>query len=114
VGIAAKISDAELVTLSVLQALLGYTSEARWLRHAGTRLRRLFAYLPKEPGHNKGLRRLGNPIGWVVGVLARDAAPWTDDVWVVDSTPMECARSRQTAHRSDLAGWDEYGYSASH
>ena len=34
VGIAPKLSDAELVTLAVLQALLGFTSEARWLRHA--------------------------------------------------------------------------------
>ena len=27
---------------------------------------------------------------------------------------MECGRSRETAHRSDLAGWAEYGYCASH
>ena len=34
IGIAPKLSDAELVTLAVMQALLGFTSEARWLRHA--------------------------------------------------------------------------------
>jgi hypothetical protein len=33
---------------------------------------------------------------------------------VVDSTPVECGRSRETARRSDLAGWAEYGYCASH
>ena len=38
----------------------------------------------------------------------------TDDVWVVDSTPVECGRSRETAKRSELAGWAEYGYCASH
>ena len=27
---------------------------------------------------------------------------------------VECARSRQTVKRSDLAGWAEYGYCASH
>ena len=32
VGIAPKLADAELVTLAVMQALLGFTSEARWLR----------------------------------------------------------------------------------
>jgi len=47
-------------------------------------------------------------------VLARDTSLWTDDVWVVDSTPVECGRSRETARRSDLAGWAEYGYCASH
>jgi hypothetical protein len=35
-------------------------------------------------------------------------------VWVVDSTPVECGRSRETAKRSDLAGWAQYGYCASH
>lgn len=38
----------------------------------------------------------------------------SDDVWIVDSTPVECARSRETVKRSDLAGWAEYGYCASH
>jgi hypothetical protein len=47
-------------------------------------------------------------------MLAADTSLWTDDVWVVDSTPVECGRSRETAHRSDLAGWAEYGYCASH
>ena len=114
VGIVPKISDAELVTLSVMQALLGYTSEARWLRYAHKQLRHLFPYVPQQPGYNKRLRRLGDTIGWLVGVLARDTTLWTDDVWVVDSTPVECGRSRETAHRSDLAGWAEYGYCASH
>ena len=37
-----------------------------------------------------------------------------DDVWLADSTPVECGRSRETAKRSDLAGFAEYGYCASH
>ncbi|MEV7969881.1 hypothetical protein AB0O34_28450 [Sphaerisporangium sp. NPDC088356] len=32
VGIAPQLSDAELVTLAMMQAMLGFTSEARWLR----------------------------------------------------------------------------------
>src|SRR5919202_5316517 len=39
VGIAPRISDAELVTLCVMQALLSFPSEARWLRHADAHLR---------------------------------------------------------------------------
>jgi hypothetical protein len=34
VGIAPKLSDAEVLTLAVLQALLGYVGEARWLQFA--------------------------------------------------------------------------------
>jgi hypothetical protein len=92
-GIDPKLTDAELVTLSVLQALLGFTSEARWLRHARA--------------HPPLIRHC-------IRVLACDTAVWSDDVWVVDSTPVECGRSRQTVQRSDLAGWAEYGYCASH
>jgi hypothetical protein len=43
VGIAPRISDAELITLAVMQALLGYPSEARWLRYAHAQLRPLFS-----------------------------------------------------------------------
>jgi hypothetical protein len=39
---------------------------------------------------------------------------WSDDLWVADSTSVECGRSRETTKRSDLAGWAEYGYCASH
>jgi hypothetical protein len=38
VGIPPKLSDADLVTPAVMQALLGFTSEARWLRYAGRHL----------------------------------------------------------------------------
>jgi hypothetical protein len=50
----------------------------------------------------------------VIRMLAMDTSLWSDDVWVVDSTPVECGRSRETARRSDAAGWAEYGYCASH
>jgi hypothetical protein len=114
VGITPRLSDAELVTLAVMQALLGFTSEARWLRHARTRLGHLFSYLPKQPGYNKRLRAAAELILRVIRALAADTSLWTDDVWVVDSTPVGCGCSRETAKRSELAGWAEYGYCASH
>lgn len=39
---------------------------------------------------------------------------WNDDVWVVDSPLIECGRLRETAKRSELAGWAQYGYCAGH
>jgi hypothetical protein len=114
VGISPELSDAELVTLAVLQALLGYVSEARWLRFARKQLRGLFPALPGQSGYNKRLRKLTGTMLWLIKVLARDTSVWADDVWVVDSTPVECGRSKETARRSDLAGWAEYGYCASH
>jgi len=111
-GIAPKLSDAELVTLSVMQAL-GFTSEARWLRFAHAQLGGLFPYLPQQSGYNKRLRRLAGTIGWLVEMLGRDTTVFSDDVWVADSTPVECARSWETVRSSELAGFAEYGYCAS-
>ena len=114
VGIAPKLSDAELLTLAVLQALLGYTSEARFIRYAKTHLTALFPYIPKRPGYNKRLRAATTMMRHVIAALTRRCVSFHDDVWLVDSTPVECGRSRETAKRSDLAGWATYGYCASH
>lgn len=113
VGIAPQLTDAELVTLAMMQAMPGFTSEARWLRHARSRLQHLFPYLPKQPGYNKRLRKAAGLLRRVTRLLAADTSVWSDDVRVVDSTPVECGRSRETVKRSDLAGWAEYGYCAS-
>lgn len=80
VGIVPLLSDAELVTLAMTQALLGFTSESRWLRHARAHLRHLFPYLPKQPGYNKRLRRAAELIRHVTRELARDTTLWSDDV----------------------------------
>jgi hypothetical protein len=50
----------------------------------------------------------------VIRLLAADTDFWLDNVWIADSTPVECGRSRPTVKRSALAGWANYGYCASH
>jgi hypothetical protein len=114
VGLTPRLSDAELITLVVLQALLGFTSEARWLRYANAHLRAMFPYLPTQSGYNKRVRAAAAMLRAVCAHLVGRCSRSTDDLWVVDSTPVECGRSRETAKRSDLAGWAEYGYCASH
>ena len=114
VGIIPKTSDAEMLTLAVMQALLGFTSEVHWLRYARANLLEMFPNLPGQSGYNKRLRKLGSTMSWLVSALGQQTSIATDDVWVADSTPVECARSRETVKRSDLAGWAEYGYCASH
>ena len=103
VGLAPKLSDAELVTLAVLQALLGFTSETRFLRHARAQLRPWFPYLPHQSGYNKRLRKAQDQLRAMIRLLAADTECFEDDTWVMDSTPVECGRSRPTALRSDLA-----------
>jgi len=114
VGIAPLLSDAELLTMAVLQALLGFSNESRWVRYARRHLGRLFPYIPARPGYNKRLREAASMMSGVMRTLAMRCASWHDDLWLIDSTPVECGRSRETARRSDLAGWAGYGYCASH
>ncbi|MFJ4676255.1 IS982 family transposase [Kitasatospora sp. NPDC088783] len=114
VGIAPRLTDAELVTLAVLQALLGFPSERRWIRRATAHLRHLFPYPPGQFGYNRRLRKPADLIAHVNRLLVTDTSLWAESVWIVDSTPLECGRSRENAERSDLVGWAEYGYCASH
>ncbi len=113
-GFTARISDAELLTLSAMQVLLGYSSERRWIRFAHRHLRALFPDIPQQPGYNKRLRALAPTMAWITRTLAARTGVGDDSLWVADSTPVECGRSRETALRSELAGWAEYGYCASH
>jgi hypothetical protein len=114
IGFRPEITDAELLTLAVMQALLGYTNETRWLRYARKHLLGMFPRLPRQSGYNKRLRKLAETMAWLIGALAAQTSIADDEVWLVDSTPVECGRSRETQKRSDLAGWAEYGYCASH
>ncbi|MGH3741783.1 MAG: IS982 family transposase [Micromonosporaceae bacterium] len=109
-----KLTDAELLTLAVAQVLLGVRSEARWLRFVPRGVPGAFAYLPGQSGYNKRLRSALPLLKRVIRALAADTDLWADPVWVIDSTPVQCARSRPAVKRSELAGWAGYGYCASH
>ena len=114
VGRPPRLTDAELLTLATAQVLLGIDSEARWLRLIPERLPGAFPYLPGQAGYNKRLRGAIPLLKRVIRDLAGDCDLWTDPVWLVDSTPVECARSRPTVLRSDLAGIAGYSYCPSH
>ncbi|OMH22914.1 hypothetical protein BKD30_15350, partial [Tersicoccus phoenicis] len=92
---APQITDAEMLTLAVMQALLGHTNEARWVRHAHRHLHGMFPYLPGQSGYNKRLRALAGTLSWLIRTLAKETTVFNDDVLLVDSTPIECARSRE-------------------
>jgi hypothetical protein len=108
------LSDAELLTMAVMSALLGFTSERRWLRYADKELAGMFPRTIGQSGWNKRVRKAFFLFIRVIRMLAMDTSLWSDDVWVVDSTPVQCGCSRETVRRSDAAGWAEYGYCASH
>jgi len=109
-----RVTDAEVVTLCVAQAIMGIPSDRRFLAVASKRLAHLFPELPAQPGYFKRRRRLAETIEWLLGIFASQSPGFQDDLLLIDSTPIECARSRETAKRSQLGDAADYGWCASH
>lgn len=116
-----RVTDAELVTLCVAQAIMGLPSDRRFLAVAGKRLNELFPELPAQSGYFKRRRRLAETIEWLMVVFASKSPGYHDDLLLIDSTPIECARSRETVKRGGssslaeaLSDAGDYGYCASH
>jgi hypothetical protein len=109
-----KVTDAEVVTLCVAQAIMGVPSDERFLMVAAKRLSHLFPRLPKRPGFHKRRARLADTIEALIAQFARQSPGWDADLLLVDSTPVECGRSLETTRRSQLADAADYGYCASH
>jgi transposase len=109
-----RVTDAEVVTLCVAQAIMGIPSDRRFLAVARKRLDHLFPDLPHQAGYHKRRRRLADAIEWLLGVFASASPGYHDDLLLIDSTPMECGRSRETAQRSALGEVAGYGYCAAH
>ena len=106
--------DAEVVTLAVAQAIMGISSDERFIKTARKQLSHLFPRLPNRPGYLKRRQRLSDTIEWLTEVFASDSPGFHDDLVLVDSTPVECARSVETTRRSQLADAADYGYCTSH
>lgn len=109
-----SLTDAEVVTLCVAQAVMGISSDREFLAVARRRLGELFSKLPNQPGFHKRRRRLTESIEWLIGIFAADSPGHSDPVVLLDSTPVECGRSLETVRRSQLADACGYGYCRSH
>jgi len=108
------LTDAEVVTLAVAQAIMGITSDERFIRTARKQLVHLFPVVPNRAGYLKRRQGLSDTIEWLMTVFASDSPGFSDDLVLVDSTPVECARSVETTRRSQLADAADYGYCTSH
>ena len=107
------VTDAEVVTLCVAQAIMGIPSDRRFLKVARKRLAHLFPSIPSQPAYFKRRRRLADQLEWLMAMFASQSPGYRDDLLLIDSTPVECARSRETVHRSALADAADYGWCAS-
>ena len=109
------VTDAEIVTLCVAQAIMGIPSDRRFLAVARKRLGHLFPDLPSQAGLLQAPpQALADASEWLMAHFAAQSPGAHDDLLLIDSTPVECGRSRETAKRSALAEVADYGYCASH
>jgi hypothetical protein len=94
--------------------VLGIASDRQFLRAARHRLAALFPLLPTQDAYWKRRARLAEQIERLMAVFARDCPGYWDQLVLLDSTPVECGRSVETARRSELAVACAHHYSRSH
>jgi hypothetical protein len=116
-----RLTDAEVVTLCVGQSIMGICSDERFAKIAVKRLGHLFPTLTRRSGFHKRRDRLAETVEALIDAFASRSPGYHDDVLLVDSTPVECARSRETVKRGGssclgdaIADAADYGYCASH
>lgn len=106
-----KATDQELIALAAAQAVLGISSERRFLGMVGRLLPGWFPELPGQSQFNRRLRRLTPQMTTVQMRLAELVAE--GQVRLVDGTLISCANYPGCASKSHFAGDAAYGYCAS-
>ena len=109
-----RITDAEVITLCVAQAVMGIASDRQFLRAARRQLGGLFPVLPTQDAFWKRRARLAEEIERLMAAFSMDTPGYWDSIALLDSTPVECGRSVDTARRSQLAVACAHHYSRSH
>jgi hypothetical protein len=109
-----RITDAEVITLCIAQAMLDCRCDEQFLAVARHRLGHLFPALPERSAFHKRRLRLSAVIEGLIAEFASHSPGFYDELVLVDSTPVECARSMETTRRSALGDAADYGYCASH
>lgn len=116
-----RLTDAEVVTLCVAQSIMGVGSDERFVKIAVKRLGHLFPALTRRSGFHRRRDRLAETIEALIAAFASRSPGYHDDLVLVDSTPVECARSRETVKRGGescladaLSDAADYGYCRSH
>jgi hypothetical protein len=107
-GPAGKITDAELIALTVAQAATGLPSDRQFLGVVGRLLPGWFPHLPDQSQYNRRLRRLVPYISTVQLMVAELIAE--GQVRLADGTLIACANYPGCASHSHMAGHASYGY----
>jgi hypothetical protein len=105
-GPVGKVSDEEIVTLAVAQAMTGMVSDRRFLGTISRLLPGFFPDLPDQTQYNRRLRRLTPWITTVQLMLAELVAE--GQIRLADGTLITCANYPGCASKSEFAGHAGY------
>jgi hypothetical protein len=110
-GARPKITDAEVVALSVAQAAIGISSDRQFLGLIGRVLPGWFPHLPEQSQYNRRLRGL---VG-LIAVVQQRLARWLDrgGIRLSDGTLLGVANYPGCQRRSEFAGFARFGYAKS-
>ena len=79
-----RVTDAEVVTLAVAQAVLGISSDRAFLRAARRQLSALFPRLPRQDAYWKRRTRLADRVEQLAAAFARDSPGYADCIVLLD------------------------------
>jgi hypothetical protein len=75
---------------------MGIPSDRPFLAIARMRLADLLPELHQHPDYHKRRARLAETFEWLLGAFATQSPGYHEELLLIDSTPLECARSVQT------------------
>lgn len=113
-GVKAKLSDSELICLSLSQELLGFASQRDFLRFMKNNFLFLFPDLIHQSQYNRRLRNLGKIIDLLREKVLQDLDVYLSSERVLDTTPLAvCNLKRSFRKQSLFKGIGSVGYCAS-
>jgi hypothetical protein len=89
---------------------MGIPDDNQFMALARHRLGHPFPQLPKQPGCNKLLSAVAPTVARVIPHAAIASPSFCAGLRPLTPTPVPCGQSRETARRSELAGYASYGY----
>ena len=98
----------------VAQMLLRCPSDRLFLRRARRRLGHLFPYLPSQSRYNERCRALAPKLAGLWKMLAAETFGASDELRLLDTTPLPAASRSKRPAVSQLAPWAGFGYCPAH
>lgn len=109
----AKLSDSEIITLSIIGEMHGISSERAWLNYISKNFKHLFPNLCSRTRFNRTRRHLERVINLIRIELSHILGYTNQDIYIVDSMPIKTAEFGRAYFSKSHKGDVGYGYCAS-